>query len=107
MANETKKTKKTLEQKRFIAVAAAAVVLLLALIVVSAFAYQWNGEKKDYRNKWLSVRSMQDFTENNAPTELANSQMQIAELDAKVSAYEKTIKDYEKILEENDLLPAD
>lgn len=83
-------------------------VLALALIVVSAFAYQWNTEKKDLKLKYQSAQALIDYNEIMAASdEVGNLTMQVASLTNENEVLEKTIEEYEALLIENGLMEAE
>jgi len=106
--SEQKKTKLNPLEIRNRILIVACCVLALALIVVSAFAYQWNGEKKDLLVKYQSAMALVDYnkimTDNN---EVGNLTMQVASLNSEVEHLEKTIDEYEALLIENGLMEAE
>ena len=106
--SEQKKTKLTPIELRARILMVVCCVLALALIVVSAFAYQWNGEKNDYKRKYQSAQAMVDYdkimTDND---EIGNLSMEVASLEAQIDTLNKTIDEYEAQLIENGLMEAD
>ena len=95
---------KNLSEKKSLILLIVCGVLLLALIVVSAFAYQWHNDKKVLRNRVMTLQAKESFSDT-AITDLGNQEMQIASLNAEIETYTLKIKEYEKILTENDLMP--
>ena len=95
---------KNLSEKKSLILLIVCGVLLLALIVVSAFAYQWHNDKKDLRNRVMTLQAKESFSDT-AINDLGNQEMQIASLTAEVDSCKAKIKEYEKILTENGLMP--
>ena len=106
--SEQKKTKLTPAELRARILMVACGVLALALIVVSAFAYQWNSEKNEFKRKYQSAQAMVDYDKiisNN--DEIGNLYMQVAGLQAQIDTQAQTIEDYEALLIENGLMEAE
>ena len=106
--SEQKKTKLSPIEIRTRILMIACGVLALALIVVSAFAYQWNSEKNDYKLKYQSAQAMVDYSEiMNSNDEIGNLTMQVASLNAANEHLTKTVEEYEALLIENGLMEAE
>lgn len=106
--SEQKKTKLTPAEIRVRILMVACGVLALALIVVSAFAYQWNGEKNDYKLKYQSTKALVDYDKiMTANDEVGNLSMEVASLTSENEHLEKTIEEYEALLIENGLMEAE
>lgn len=84
----------------------ACAVLLLLLIVASAFAYQWHGEKEQLAQQNSTLRAISDTsTVNSLSNDLTETTMELNALRSENEEYERIIKKYEEILTENDLMP--
>jgi len=106
--SEQKKTKLNPTEIRIRILMIACGVLALALIVVSAFAYQWNNEKNDYKTKYQSAKALVDYNEiMTTNDEVGNLTMQVAALNSANEALQKTINEYETLLIENGLMEAE
>lgn len=84
----------------------ACAVLLLALIVISAFAYQWHGEKEELAQQNSTLRAINDAsTLDSLNNDLTETTLELNALRNENEEYERIIKKYEEILTENDLMP--
>lgn len=84
----------------------ACAVLVLALIVVSAFAYQWHGEKDTLTRQNSTLRAINDAsTLDSLNNDLTEATLELNALRNENEEYERIIKKYEEILTENDLMP--
>lgn len=91
---------------RLLILTIACAVLLLLLIVASAFAYQWHGEKEKLAQQNSTLRAINDSsTLDSLNNDLAETTLELNALRNENEEYERTIKKYEEILTENDLMP--
>lgn len=81
-------------------------VLLLALICVSAFAYQWHDENVTLKKSNQTLKAMNDqSTLSSITDELSSTQEELYAAKSENEEYQRKIKVYESILDENGLMP--
>ncbi len=101
-----KPTKNPGEDKRIMLLLIVSGVLLLALICVSAFAYQWHNENVTLKKSNQNLRALTDQSTLDSVTEELNStQQDLYAAKSENEEYQRKIKEYEGILDENGLMP--